>query len=40
VKSELTILATETGKKRLVGTYGDGEADLHVETSNGSITIR
>jgi len=40
VKSELPILATETGKNRLVGTLGDGEADLHVETSNGAITIR
>jgi len=40
VKSEFPILATETGKGRLVGTLGDGEADLHVETSNGSITIR
>jgi DUF4097 and DUF4098 domain-containing protein YvlB len=40
VKSELEITATVTGDKHLVGTIGDGEADLYVRTSNGDVTIK
>ena len=40
VRSDLEITATETGDKRLVGTIGDGEADLYVRTSNGDINIK
>jgi hypothetical protein len=40
VTSELPITATSTGDAHLVGTIGDGEADLHVRTSNGDVKIR
>ena len=40
VTSELTITATITSDEHLVGTIGDGEADLYIETSNGNVTIR
>ena len=40
VKSELPVLATSTGDQHLAGTIGDGEAELSVETSNGSVTIQ
>lgn len=40
VESDLPVLATSTGDRHLVGTVGDGEADLRVQTSNGSVTIR
>ncbi len=40
VRSELPVTATLTEEDRLVGTIGDGEADLFIDTSNGSITIR
>ena len=41
VATELPILMTSTGAEhRLVGTIGDGDAELYVRTSNGSITIQ
>ena len=40
ITSELPITATTTGDDHLVGTIGDGEADLHIKTSNGDVTIR
>ena len=40
VESSLPILATTTDKTRLVGTIGDGEAQLEVHTSNGSVTVK
>jgi DUF4097 and DUF4098 domain-containing protein YvlB len=40
VTSELPITATSTGDDHLVGTIGDGEADLYIRTSNGDVTIR
>ncbi len=39
VSSELPIEASRTQKQRLVGTIGDGEAELFIRTSNGSVTI-
>jgi DUF4097 and DUF4098 domain-containing protein YvlB len=35
----LAIEATRTETGHLVGTIGDGEADLFIRTSNGSVTI-
>ncbi len=40
VTSELPITATTTSDDHLVGTIGDGEADLYIESSNGDVTIR
>lgn len=40
IKIELPIVATETGDDYLVGKIGNGEAELFIRTSNGSITIR
>lgn len=40
VTSELPITATTTSDDHLVGTIGDGEADLYIKTSNGDITVR
>jgi len=40
VTCELPITATTTGDEHLVGTIGDGEADLYIKTSNGDVTIR
>ncbi len=40
VTCELPITATVTGDEHLVGTIGDGEADLYIRTSNGDATIR
>jgi len=40
VTSELEITATTTSDEHLVGTIGDGEADLYIKTSNGDVTIR
>ena len=34
------ITATVTGDDHLVGTIGDGEADLLISSSNGDVTIR
>jgi DUF4097 and DUF4098 domain-containing protein YvlB len=40
ITSELPITATTTGDDHLVGTIGDGEADLYIKTSNGDIILR
>ncbi len=40
ITSELPITATTTGDDHLVGTIGDGEADLYIRTSNGNVMIR
>jgi len=40
VTCELPITATTTGDEHLVGTIGDGEADLYIKTSNGDVTIK
>ena len=40
IKSELPLLATSTGDNHLAGAIGDGEAELTIRTSNGSVTIR
>ena len=40
VTCELPITATTTGDEHLVGTIGDGEADLYIRTSNGNVMIR
>ena len=40
VESELAITVTSMGDDRLVGTIGDGEADLYIRTSNGDVTIK
>jgi len=40
VTCELPIMATTTSDEHLVGTIGDGEADLYIRTSNGDVTIR
>ncbi|MFC2107848.1 DUF4097 domain-containing protein [Candidatus Bipolaricaulota bacterium] len=40
VSSDLPILVTVMREKELIGTIGDGEADLYVRTSNGDVTIR
>jgi DUF4097 and DUF4098 domain-containing protein YvlB len=40
ITSELPITATTTSDDHLVGTIGDGEADLYIRTSNGDVTIR
>ena len=41
VTTRLPILTTSPGdKRRLVGTIGDGDAELFVKTSNGSIMIQ
>lgn len=40
VNCELPITATVTGDEHLVGTIGDGEADLYIHTSNGNVAIR
>ena len=41
VTSRFPILTTTTGDERhLVGTIGDGDADLFIRTTNGSVTIR
>jgi DUF4097 and DUF4098 domain-containing protein YvlB len=39
VTSELAIEASSMKKDRLVGTIGDGEAELVIRVSNGSVTI-
>ncbi len=39
ITTTLPILATVTQEERLVGTIGDGEADLYIRTSNGNVTI-
>ena len=39
VTSELPIDASTKNAKRLVGTIGDGEAELHIRATNGSVTI-
>jgi DUF4097 and DUF4098 domain-containing protein YvlB len=39
VTSKLSIEATRTETGHLVGTIGDGEAELFIRTSNGSVTI-
>ncbi len=39
VTSELPIDASTKNAKRLVGTIGGGEAELHIRASNGSVTI-
>lgn len=40
VTCELSITATTTSDEHLVGTIGDGEADLYIRTSNGNVIIR
>lgn len=40
VTSGLPITFTTTSEDHLVGTIGDGEADLYIRTSNGDVTIR
>jgi DUF4097 and DUF4098 domain-containing protein YvlB len=40
VKSDLPITASTTGDNHLVGTIGDGEAELVLRTSNASVRIR
>ena len=40
VTCELPITATVTGDEHLVGTIGDGEANLYIHTSNGNVAIR
>ena len=40
VTCTLPITATVTGDEHLVGTIGDGEADLYIHTSNGNVAIR
>ena len=40
ITCEFSITATTTGDDHLVGTIGDGEADLHISSSNGDVTIR
>jgi Putative adhesin len=37
---KLPIVATESGVKRLVGVVGGGDADLIIETTNGSIAVQ
>lgn len=39
IDSELPILATITESEQLVGSIGDGEAELYIRTSNGNINI-
>jgi hypothetical protein len=40
VTSELPIDASKTRKQELVGTIGEGEADLVIRASNGSVTVK
>jgi DUF4097 and DUF4098 domain-containing protein YvlB len=40
ITCEFPITATVTGDDQLVGTIGDGEADLLISSSNGDVTIR
>ena len=40
VTSKLPILTTSVGENHLAGTIGNGEAELFIHTSNGSVTIR
>jgi lia operon protein LiaG len=40
ITCEMPITATVTGDDHLVGTIGDGEADLEVSSSNGDVIIR
>ena len=41
VTTKFPILTTSAGDRRhLVGTIGDGDADLFVRTSNGSVTMQ
>ena len=40
VTSEFPITATTTKDNHLVGTIGNGEAALYIQTSNGNVTIR
>ena len=39
IDSELPVLATTTKSEHLLGTIGDGQAELYVRTSNGNIRI-
>jgi DUF4097 and DUF4098 domain-containing protein YvlB len=40
VTSDLPVQMDSAGDTKLTGTIGDGEAELKIRTSNGSITIR
>jgi DUF4097 and DUF4098 domain-containing protein YvlB len=40
VRSEVPVSATLIEEDHLVGTIGDGEAELYMRTSNGDVTIR
>lgn len=40
VNSELPIMARVTEDNHLVGTIGDGDAELFIRTSNGSIIVQ
>lgn len=40
ITCEVPIMATTTEDDHLVGTIGNGETGLYIETSNGDVTIR
>ena len=40
ITCEVPILATKTEDDHLVGTIGDGEADLYIRTSNSDVNIK
>ena len=40
ITSALPIVATDTGDDHLSGDFGDGEAELKIRTSNGSVSIK
>ena len=40
IDCEVPILATTTKDDHLVGTIGDGEADLYIDTSNSDVIIK
>lgn len=39
VRCKAPLVLSESGRRRLVGTLGDGAGDLKVSTHNGSVTI-
>ncbi len=40
ITTDLPLMVSSVSKSRLVGTIGDGEADLDVSTSNGDVSIK
>jgi DUF4097 and DUF4098 domain-containing protein YvlB len=40
VTSKLPIIASSAGDDHLIGTIGNGDAELTIWTSNGSITVQ